>query len=538
MRKPVKSVGRRTTVAFRRLSAAAGMIALQSLSAMAQSLGADANGVPPGSLASTGQPDAGRKALADRGITYGLNYVGELQYNAVGGIRTGGVYVGRLEGIVELDLGKIAGAKGLTFHINAFQINGKGLTPDYLGSLAPASYIEARATTRLSELWLEQKFAGDKASVRFGQLAADVEFFASGYASQFINATFGTPVGLAANWPSGGATYPFATPGVRLKFDPDASTSLLAALFNGDPAGPSSAAGDPQSRNRYGLNFRVQDAPLFIAEAQFRANQDKGAAGLARTFKIGAWNHFGSFGDQRFGTDGLSLADPASNGIAAVHRGNRGFYALIDQQLWRPASGEADKGIGLFGRVFSSLSDRNPVDLNFDGGIVFAGLLPVRPDDVLSFGAAYSRISDRARALDADAVLFNGAGLVRSAERIFSINYQAQVMPGWQVDLDFQRFVNPSGGVANPTSPTGAAIPSASVLTLHTLIKYCRRRACRATPRHDPISLLSRHRWRRQRLPGTSGGRGWPRAGRGASGAGQFEAWCAIRLGFHPRRRA
>lgn len=472
MRGSVKAQARRVQRFFRRLSAVAGLLVLQSLSVMAQSLGADANGIPPGSLASAGEPDARRKALAEQGITYGLNYVGELQYNAVGGIRTGGVYVGRFEGIVELDLGKIAGAKGLTFHANAFQINGKGLTPDFIGSLAPASFIEARATTRLSELWFEQKFAGDKASIRFGQLAADVEFFASAYGSQFINATFGTSVGLAANWPSGGATYPFATPGVRLKVDPDANTSLLAAIFNGDPAGPADAAGDPQSRNRYGLNFRVQDAPLVIAEAQFRANQDKGAAGLARTIKIGAWTHFGRFDDQRFGTDGLSLADPASNGMAVAHRGNRGVYGMIDQQIWRPASGEADKGIGVFGRVFTSPSDRNLVDLYLDGGIVFAGLLPQRRDDVLSFGAAYARISDRARALDADAVAFNGAGLVRSAERIFTINYQAQVMPGWQIDLDLQRFVKPGGGVPNPASATGAEIPSASVLTVHTSIKY------------------------------------------------------------------
>lgn len=455
-----------------RAPAALAIIAMQTLAAMAQSLAADANGIPPGSLAAGGDPDPRRKALAERGITYGVNYVGEFQYNAVGGIRTGGVYVGRLEGIVELDLGRLAGVKGLTFHANAFQIHGKGLTSDHVGSLAPASFIEARATTRLSELWLEQKFANDKASVRFGQLAADAEFFGSGYAAQFINGTFGTPVGLAVNWPSGGPTYPFATPGVRLKVDPDANTTYLAALFNGDPAGPADGAGDPQSRNRYGLNVRVQDAPLLIAEAQFRANQDKGVAGLARTIKIGAWSHFGNYGDQRFATDGLSLADPASNGVAVSHRGNRGVYAVIDQQIWRPASGEADKGVGLFGRVFAAPSDRNPVDLYLDGGIVFAGFIPARPDDVLSFGAAYARISDRARGLDADAIVFNSTGLVRSAERVFTINYQAQVMPGWQVDLDFQRFINPGGGVSDSLSVTGAATPAASVLTLHTSIKY------------------------------------------------------------------
>lgn len=435
-----------------------------------QSLDHDANGIPTGSLQT--QPDAERKALADKGVVYGINYVGEFQNNVAGGIRTGGIYIGRLEGIVEVDLARTSGLTGLTFHANAFQIHGKGLTGDYLGTQLGSSFIEGRATTRLSEFWLEQKFAGDKASLRFGQLAADSEFFISNYGNQFINAAFGTIPTFSANIPSGGATYPFATPGVRLKVEPDKATTLLAAIFNGDPAGPADGPGDAQSRNRHGLNFRIQDQPLAVAELQLKANQNKGDAGLARTLKLGAWDHFGRFDDQRIGTDGLSLANPASNGQPLKQRGNWGVYAIIDQQIWRPASGEADKGVGVFARASGAPSNRNVIDLYLDGGIVFAGMIPHRPDDVLSFGAAYARISDTARQLDADAVAFNGTGIVRSAERVFSVNYQAQIKAGWQVDLDYQRLVNPSGGVANPLSPTGAAIPSASVLTLHTLLKY------------------------------------------------------------------
>ena len=459
-----------------RAALAAMLVACSANAAYAQSFATEPSGAQSGSIATNfpanGDPDGRRKALADKGLTYGLNYVGEFQNNVAGGIRTGGIYIGRLEGIVEIDLAKAASMKGLTFHANAYQIHGKGLTGDNVGSIMTTSFIEARATTRLAELWLEQKFAGDKASVRFGQLATDAEFFGSSYASQFINAAFGAPPAFSSNMPSGGATYPFATPGVRLKIDPDKSTSLLAAIYNGDPAGPQNGPGDPQSRNRYGLNFRVQDTPLAIAEAQFRANQDKDDRGLARSFKVGAWKHFGKFDDQRFGTDGLSLADPVSNGVPLSRRGNPGIYAIWDQQIWRPAGGEADKGIGLFARAFVTPSDRNLVSTYIDGGIVFAGMIPQRPDDLLSFGGAYARIADSARRFDADAVAFNGSGLVRSAERLFSINYQAQVVAGWQIDLDFQRAFNPSGGVANPLSPTGAAIPSASIVTLHTAIKY------------------------------------------------------------------
>jgi porin len=439
------------------------------LTAFAQ--GEEEKGIPTKSIATIlpehGDPDGSRKALAASGITYEWNYVGEWQANVAGGVSQGSVYIGRLEGVLNVDLGKLMGWQGLTFHANGFQIHGSGLSREQIGNLMTVSYIEALAATRLSELWLEQKLLGDKLSLRFGQLAADTEFNTSNYAFQFINSTFGWPAIISANLPSGGPAYPFATPGVRARYDPDKNLSLLVAVFNGDPTGP--GEGDPQTRNRYGLNFRVQDPALVMAEGQYRYNQDKGAAGLAGTVKLGAWGHFGRFDDQRFDSSGLSLADPVSTGEPARHRGNLGVYVVMDQQVWRPPTGEADKGVGVFARFSAGPADRNLIDLYFDGGIVFAGLIPGRPDDVLSLGAAYARISDRARQRDRDVAAFTGAGLVRDFEAAFEANYQIQVLPGLQVDLDLQRIVRPGGNIAGPS---GVAIPDATVLTLHTSIKY------------------------------------------------------------------
>jgi porin len=213
----------------------------------------------------------------------------------------------------------------------------------------------------------------------------------------------------------------------------------------------------------------VQDPPFVIAEGQYRYNQEKGAAGLAGTIKLGAWGHFGRFDDQRFDSSGLLLADPAGTGEPAPRRGNLGVYAVIDQQVWRPPTGEADKGVGVFGRFSASPADRNLIDLYFDGGIVFNGLIPGRPEDVLSIGAAYARFSDRARQLDADLAAFTGAGFVRDFEAALEADYQIQVLPGLQVDLDLQRIIHPSSMAADASV---ARIPDATVLTLHTLIKY------------------------------------------------------------------
>src|SRR5262249_40037777 len=156
------------------------------------------------------------------------------------------------------------------------------------------------------------------------------------------------------------------------------------------------------TRNRYGLNFRVQDPPLVISEAQYRYNQEKGAAGLAGAIKLGAWGYFGRTGDGHSDADALAASGPAGNVDLARLWGHFGIYGVIDQQIWRPPTGEADKGVGVFPRASASPSDRNPIDFYVDGGIVFAGLIPGRPDDVLSFGAAYARVSSRLRGLDAD----------------------------------------------------------------------------------------------------------------------------------------
>lgn len=437
--------------------------------ACAQSGAAD-NGIPAQSIAAnfpqTIDVDT-RKALALKGVTYGLNYVAVWLSDVSGGVSRGSGYIGRLEGIVDVDFAKVAGWASLAFHANVYQIHGTRFSRDHIQTLMPAGYIEALATTRLSELWLEQKFLGDKLSVRFGQLTSDSEFITSRYATQFINNTLGWPAGLAANLPSSGPAYPFATPGVRVKLDPDNHVSLLFGLFNGDPAGP--GAGDPEERDRYGTSFRIRDPALVMGEVQYRFNQDKGAPGLAGTIKLGAWAHFGRFNDLRFDTDGRSLADPEANGDPKRLRGDHGVYAVVDQQIWRPVKGEPNKGVGVFVRLTASPADRNLVDAYIDGGIVFAGLVPWRPDDVLSFGAAYAHISNMARALDADAVAFNGGGVIRDFEAMFEVNYQAQILPGLQIDLDVQRFVHPGGHIAGPN---GSAIPDATVVILHTSIKY------------------------------------------------------------------
>ncbi len=210
--------------------------------------------------------------------------------NPAGGPKRSTVYEDRINFAVDADLEKLLGLKQLAFHANVFQIDGGGLSRGALYNFLVVSGIEALPTTRLYEIWFEQKW-GTKLALRAGQLAADTEFMTAKYTDVFTNASLGWPAIFALNMPSGGPSPPLATMGARLRADVGDNLTLIGAVFDGDSAGP--GPDDPQLRNRYGLNFRVNDPPLVIGEAQFLWNAKKGDPGLDGKFKIGGWRHFG-----------------------------------------------------------------------------------------------------------------------------------------------------------------------------------------------------------------------------------------------------
>src|SRR3982074_2148867 len=137
------------------------------------------------------------------GIKFAATYIGEALGNPSGGLKQSAVYEGRLNLAIDVDLEKLAKLKQLTFHANMFQIHGGGLSRGALLNFMDVSGIEALPSTRLYEIWFEQKW-GTKLALRAGQLAADTEFMTAKYTDVFINASLGWPVGLSLNMPSAG----------------------------------------------------------------------------------------------------------------------------------------------------------------------------------------------------------------------------------------------------------------------------------------------------------------------------------------------
>ena len=365
-------------------------------------------------------PDTGESTVAERslgvlpnpftryGIKFAATYIGELLGNPTGGIKQGAVVQGRGAFTVDVDFNKLVGWHGLTAHANIFAIHGDGLSRSNLQNFFVTSGIEALPTVRLYEAYLEQKFWRDKWSIRVGQFAADSEFIATKYTDVFTNASLGWPAITSLDLPSGGPSPPLAAMGARLFASLSDNVSVLAAVFDGDPAGPGS--GDPQQRNRYGLNFRINDPPLVLSEGQFTWKDFAGVAHLPGTLKLGGWRHFGAFSDQRFDTTGLSLADPASSGAARMLSGDHGLYAVFEQRVYTLPSDD-NRGVGIFARVSSSPDDRNLIDLYADAGLDFISLCDCRPNDKFGIALGYARVSKYARQLDVDFRALNSCGL-------------------------------------------------------------------------------------------------------------------------------
>jgi porin len=417
----------------------------------------------------TGDWGGARSALKDHGIDVTLKYIGETLAVASGGLDRRSIYAGRLEFSLDTNLQKLIGWTGAKTHVTLYQIqNSKAGIGAYAGSIADPSNIDALQTTRLFTAWFEQSF-NDVASLRLGQLAADDEFFTSSTAGALIASTFGWGTVLAANMLSGGPVYPLATPGARLKFKPTDDLTVLAAVFSGDPVGPS-CNDSPQKCNRYGTTFSFDGGVLAIGELQYVVNQGKQAAGLPGVYKLGVWYATADFYDQHFGLNGagmqVSLADPSA-AYFLTHRGNGGVYGVADQMVWRGAA----SSVNVFVRGGVAPSDRNLVSYYVDGGIGLIGPLPGRPDDTLTFGMAYAGISTAVAALDRDNLAISGPPYaVRDAEIVFELNYAAQIAPWWIVQPDVQYIHHPSGG-QNSNDPT-LTLDHAFVAGIRSTIRF------------------------------------------------------------------
>ncbi len=418
-----------------------------------------------------------RPALAKYGVTLSVTETSEVLGNVSGGTRQGFEYDGLTTATLQMDTQRAFGLYGGLFNVSALQIHGRNLSADNLLTLQTASGIEADRATRLWELWYQQKMFDDKVDIKIGQQSLDQEFMGSQNAGYFVNTMFGWPMLPSADLPGGGPAYPLSALGVRARAHVTDSVTVLAGVFNGSPV--ANNTGDPQMQNPSGTSFPLNGGALAIAELQFtypssgtlvKANESDP---LSRTYKIGVWYDTESFADLRYDNTGLPLANPASDGIAAAHRGDYAFYAVADQMIYR-FENDPDRNINVFVRpMFTPLQDRNLINFSVNAGLTLHEPFFGRDDDTFGLGVNFARVSNSATGFDVDAAFYNPGvySPIRHNETVLEATYQYQVTPWWQIQPDIQYVFNPGAGIVNPNDPT-EKVKNEAVLGLRTNITF------------------------------------------------------------------
>lgn len=359
-----------------------------------------------------------RPQWEDKGITFELFYMQQLQKNFMGGLDTHSAQ--RLSGSYDLhlilDFSKMKLWDNAGFFMEAKGTWSKGINPDKVGALFN---VNADAGDNhaifVNKWWYWQKFAEKKVELRLGMLETNKDLFdVSPYANHedkdFINR------GSIRN-----ATIPHRKGiGAFLKFQPVDWLYVHAATI------------DAQGRDR-----RTGFDTAFHQQAWFNGYFESGVTPKWKSAKgpmpgdlrIGCWY---DANPKTLFTDTLGGAREAGTRL-----GDFGYYVGADQLIWKENADNKDvQGLGVFARYGHAHADANKITDYWSVGVSYKGLIPTRDADVTASAVSQGVLSER-----------YGDEIHPQADRetAYEWYYAYQLTPWCVISPHAQVVVNPGG---------------------------------------------------------------------------------------------
>ena len=390
-----------------------------------------------------------RSKLESEGIDPYLVYTSIVSGNPSGGIRQGGPkYAQDINLGFTFDLQKLVNWNGAAININGVDRIGHTIRPE-VGSVYDPVQIYGGQTYTLFNATLEQRFCNDLGAFKLGRLSPGDDFAESPLYNDYVNNGIDGQI-RAVIFDTRFSTYPFATWGARLRFDPSPEFNVLTGVFQ--------VSDRYVDRYFHGANFDIRgsDGVQIVQQFGWTPEFDKkpvppplgrgtGAGGSASPPTAqGLPGHY-------FIGGYWSNSDYTQFGTPVRTRISYGSYAHADQMIYREAPG-SDVGLILFGTAaYAPQQNISIIPFQLSGGAIYQGLAPGRPQDLTTFGVIYGDFSnDYATTV---APQFDGSR--PKTETDFEVGYRIQVTGFAYVQPDVQYIVRP-GGTGN--------IPNAVVL--------------------------------------------------------------------------
>lgn len=376
------------------------------------------------------------KLAEEKGVTFDFFYVADFLATPQAAIKTGAAGWNRVRGTMDIDFGKLAGIKGLTFHVTGLWQGGPNLGASYLGSISNPSGLVSARTEILDSYWLQYAMLDDKVEFRFGQFASMDEYGLQPYGGSFLMEPI--DYGFGNRFNDYASFDPASGPGVSLKVKPAKFMYFKAAYTSGNR--------NPYVQNPTGFEYVKHDSGVLSDEVGFDIGQP-GTGVVKEKYYPG---HY-AFGSTYNGGKFTNPFNPVPL-FYSPYTGNYVIYFMGNQAVYRPKAGLNTGLDAFFGIAVSPDATYNFVDKNITTGFVYNGPIPSRPKDSVAFAMSYSHVSDAYSTAYAQSFL--GAPVLGS-EKAFEVNYLFQATPYFIIQPVVQWYATLG---ANPQNPTGVVL--------------------------------------------------------------------------------
>ena len=400
-----------------------------------------------------------RDRLATNGVDISLNYTSDLAGNVTGGMSRGFTYCDNFTLDLEFHTEQLLGYKGGTLSVIMLNRDGNNLSALHIGNQFTVQQVYGGSTAIFYGLAYDQHFCDDKFSFKFGRIAAGDDFASSPlYWLYMNNGIDGNPQSLPVNGMF--TTYPWAVWGARLHVKMTGETGGMIGVYQVTPQ-----ASLPYM---HGLNWNINpnDGVMVIGQYGWSPEFFKPAASSAPAKSEGK-----SVAPATDGKNFTAAADAiplhglpghywmggyystwtySQFGSSQGQQGAYGLYWHFDQMLYR-MSPTKDTGLTAWSAfVLCPQQNTAKVPFQYNGGLVYTGIIPSRPNDVSIFGVAYGNFSSNYA--QANQATLGGYAIY---ELVYELGYRINMTKFAYIQPDAQWVINPGG--------TGT-IPNALVL--------------------------------------------------------------------------